>query len=145
MMPIPLSDSSKTYMKSACLISDNLSEAQAAQYCLDKGMHFFVIDSNKTQQALETAVTKLMGSADYVIRVDGVRDETGDGNWYYYTYGKTSAYTGLDWLIGPDTYDGQSTMILTNMAYPMSKFIKTPKIDGIEPDLVFPFACEYKL
>lgn len=108
-------------------------------------MNFFVINSNETQQALFAGITNMLGTGDYVIRVDGVRDETGGGNWYYYTYGKTLAYAGLDWLIGSDTYDGQSSMIVTNMAYPMSKFIKTPKIDGIEPDQLFPFACEYKL
>lgn len=106
-------------------------------------MKLFVIDSANTQTALFKYLFPTYSSVDTIFRVDGTRDET-DGNWYYYSYGKTSAFAGLDWLLTPDTYTGWTTMVVTNLAYPMEKVIPTFKVDGLDVNLLLPFICEYK-
>lgn len=105
-------------------------------------MKLFVIDTASTQSALFTYLEPKYPEFDVYFRVDGIRDET-DGNWYYYSYGKSSAFTGLDWLMTVDTLTGWNTLVVTNMAYPMDKIIPTYKVDGLDPTMLFPFICEY--
>lgn len=143
---VPLADASNTYIKTMC-ISGMYTQSDADAYCKANNMVLFQIDSDNTQQALFAFLTSAV-SQDAVFRVDGIRDEAtatgGTGNWYYYSYGKADAFAGLDWLVGADTLDGLNTMVVTNMAFPLSKAIPTWKVDGLEPTYEFNIICEYK-
>lgn len=106
-------------------------------------MKLFVIDSDITQIALFKALYPKYLTVDAVFTVDGTRDIP-TGNWYSYSYGQVASFAGLNWLINSDTYTGWTTMVVTNLAWPMPKAIPTFKVDGLDATLTFPFICEYK-
>lgn len=54
-----------------------------------------------------------MGS-DMVFRIDGLKDEASN-SWFYYSYGQSPAFSGLDWLINADTLTGLNSLVVSNM------------------------------
>lgn len=141
-MKVPLSVSG-TYKKTACLIVTVYNQVDANNYCIAQGMKLFVIDTGAIQTGLTNQLTNIIGSNDYVFRIDGLRNEAGDNLWYYYAYGKTLAYAGLNWLTSSDTLTGMNSLVITNMAYPMAKYNATFKIDGLDAKTAFNVICEY--
>lgn len=105
-------------------------------------MTLFTIDSAKIQTALFETLYPLYQNVDAVFRVDGTKTEPG-GIWYSYSNGKVPVFAGLDWLINSDTYTGWTTMVVTNMAYPMPKTVPTFKVDGLDATILFPFICQF--
>lgn len=131
------------YSKTACFVFDTYNQADADAYCKADGMVLLDIDSLEIQSELFAFLEPQMTGYQVAFRVDGIR-ESDVGNWYYYSYGKTLAFSGLDWLTTSDTLTGDDTMVITNMAYPMAKVIQTFKVDGLDKSLLFPIICEYK-
>lgn len=140
---LPLSVSG-TYLKTACvIISPELNQSDANNYCISQGMKLFVIDTAATQKILQNALLQVL-SGPWVLRIEGLRDEKGDNKWYYSSpVGKTPAFAGLDWITSADTLTGLNTLVITNMAYPMMKYLPYLKIDGLSPTDLFNTICEY--
>lgn len=139
----PLIGASGNYMKTACFVFGEFSQADADAYCKAGGMKLFQIDSLELQSVLFAYMEPQLEGYDFMIRVDGLRDTT-DNKWYYYSNGKAPAFGGLEWINGPDVLTGFDSMMITNMQYPQSKIIQTFKVDGISAELQIPIACEYQ-
>lgn len=136
---VSLDDSSGAYIKSACLVELLFGQADAKNYCERKGMKLFTIDSAETQTSLLDYLQPNFSSIEIYFRVDGIKDET-DGKWYYYSNGKTLAFSGLDWLVSADTLSGRNTMVVTN-----TKIDWIMKVDGVDASSEFPFICEFSV
>ena len=132
-----------TYIKTACVVTIDYGYADAFAYCVANSMKLFIIDSTAVQDALIAMLQISYAYSNGAYRVDGLRDETGDNNWYTYGNGKTPAFSGMKWYDTSDTYTGYSSLMVTSMAYPMSKVISTYLVDGITLTTPFSFICEY--
>lgn len=106
-------------LKTACLITGTYTQADADSYCRSNNMVLFQIDSDNTQTQLFSFLETNLAGSNFVFRVDGLRDEVGDNNWYYYSYGKAPAFSGLQWILSSDTKQGLNSLIVTNMARQM--------------------------
>lgn len=141
---VPLADDNG-YIKNACFVFIEMTQSQAEAYCKAGGMTLFQIDSAETQAALFKYLQEQLPTTPAVFRVDGLRDEP-DGEWFYYANGKEPAFDGLDWLdpvTKEDTLDGQNSLVVENMAYPMQKYSMTFKVDGLEPSIPFLVICQF--
>jgi hypothetical protein len=129
------------YIKTACIVNIAVSQAEAKSYCESNSMKFFIIDSEETQTEIfkyfETLDTN---NVDKVFRIDGERSAS-DGNWY--TSDFALVIDQLKWLVSSDTFDTYDFLMISNMAWPLSKIRPTFTVDGIDGETVFPFICEY--
>lgn len=83
------------YIKSVCFISSNLPHADTYAACASTGMKLFVIDSTITQNEIFRLAKVVYGVGNWdIIQVDGVKEGS---DWFYYSYGKSPAWTGLKW------------------------------------------------
>ena len=129
--------------KSVCIVAQDMNQADADKYCKSGGMKLLQIDSAATQTSIIALLNTNFQGQQYYFRVDGLRDESGDNQWYYYNNGKAPAFVGLDWYVSYDTLLGRSSLAVTNSAYPMNKLIPSYKIDGVDPVAIYPCICEF--
>lgn len=106
-------------------------------------MKLFVIESAEWQAGLFSILNEVAQDTAVVLRVDGLKDESGDNNWYYYSNGKQPAFDGLDWLTTSETMAGYDSLTVTNMAFPMEEVLPQFKVDGLPSDYLFYVVCEF--
>lgn len=142
-MANPLMDpKSGSYLKTACLVLELHDQPSAEEACIAYGMKLFQIDSTAVQTALFGWLEPLLSQYLVSARVDGKREA--DQAWYYYSYGRAPAFSGLDWLVDSDTFDGYDTMVATNQAFPAMKVIPTFKVDAVLEAEELTVLCEFK-
>lgn len=123
-----------TYIKSVCFLGNpGYSQAGAYKSCEGYGMKLFVIDSTDAQKELFKYSSILFGNGNWVIIwVDGVKEA--DGKWYYYSYGKTPAWSGLAWRVNAKKAKG----CLAATDYYVYDYL----MDGFACDGTCQYACE---
>lgn len=143
-VPFPLTDASGTTIKNLCIVLLGMTQSDANTYCTAGYMVLFQINNAATQTALFTFLDQIFSASGYsfAFRVDGLRDTT-DKNWYYFSYGKAPAFSGLSWYMGSDTLDGLNSLVATNMAYPVQKALPSTLADGVSSSETLPVLCEY--
>lgn len=120
------------------------TQPDASTYCTSRGMKLLVINSTVVQSKLFDTLTKAVRGIPVAFRIDGLRNEKGDGKWYFYSYGKTPAFPGLAWLISNNTLPGYDSLVVSNTASQMKKVRPTFKVDGWKPNYLLNVLCEFK-
>lgn len=141
---IPMKNRAGKYVKTACVVTQTYTQSDALTYCTTRGMKLFVVNSTYIQTKLFSMLGKLAQRVPVAFRVDGLRNEAGDNKWYFRSYGKILAFSGLSWLMSNDTLPGYNTLVVSNTASSMKKVRPTFKVDGWKPNYLLNVLCEFK-
>ena len=107
------------------------------------GLYLFQVDSSETQNALFNTLRQ-NENAPSTLRIDGLRNEAGDNNWYYYDFGKTPAFSGLAWLSSSNTAPEYCSLVTTNNYRNRGKKPPSYKIDGLQNSTEVAVLCQYE-
>lgn len=119
------------YIKSVCVLDPGFDHPGSYKACESTGMKLYVIDSTDTQNEIFRIVKLLFGTGGWhIIWVDGIKDATG---WFYYSYGKKAAWTGLKW---------QTSAAKAKGCVAVTDYFGPYNIDGFPCDGGCTYACE---
>ena len=97
---------SGSYMKSSCILRRSGNYEQAEEFCMERNMNLFVIDSSQVQATFFATTTSSL--SDYntgFVWINGRRHE--NGNWYTYNPNQLPIYNGIRWVESP--IDGRTS------------------------------------
>ena len=101
-------------------------------------MVLFQIESEVAQDFILTYMRHIHNEPILYIRIDGLRDEGVDNQWYYYAYGKTPAYPDLRWASSANTPAGNNSLIIYSESPLNPTFI-----DGARSSDLLNAMCQY--